>query len=163
MKFGDNPDRPRDPDQFDSDVDAQREFRERFIPSGLANEVFLNIFERLASFEPGEHNLTRRLLDGYRAAIKLVDTNGDGIISAAEGDIDTPNPNCPQGDNACFFLLPQQLRPLRGHARDQRRAARAALRAEHARLGDVGQHRHRLPGDFGLRGTRLRRSLIDLF
>ena len=31
----------------------QREFRERFIPSGLANEIFLDAYERLASFEPG--------------------------------------------------------------------------------------------------------------
>ena len=83
---------------------AQREFRERFVPSGIAHEAFLNTFERLASFEPWEHDLTRRLLDGYRAAVALVDTNGDGIISAAEGDIDTPNPNCPQGDNTCIFL-----------------------------------------------------------
>jgi hypothetical protein len=107
VKFGDNPDRPRDPDLFDSDVDAQREFRQRFIPSGIAKEALLNTFERLASFEPWEHDLTRRLLDGYRAAIKFVDTNGDGIISAAEGDIDTPNPKCPQGDNTCIFLLPR--------------------------------------------------------
>jgi hypothetical protein len=104
IEFGDNPDLPRDPDKFDADDDAQREFRERFIPSGIAREVMLNAFERLASFEPGEHNLQRRLLDGYRAAVALVDTNGDGIISAAEGDVDTPNPHCPQGDNTCIFL-----------------------------------------------------------
>src|SRR5713101_6833962 len=116
VAFGDNPDRPRDPDLFDSDVDAQREFRQRFIPSGIAREAFLNAFERLASFEPGEHNLTKRLLDGYRAALAVVDTNGDGIVSAAEGDIDTCNPNCPPGgnpecpegrDNRCIFLLPR--------------------------------------------------------
>jgi hypothetical protein len=107
VKFGDNPDRPRDPDLFDSDVDAQREFRQRFIPSGIAKEALLNTFERLASFEPWEHNLTRRLLDGYRAALKVADTNGDGIISAAEGDIDTPNANCPNGDSACLFILPR--------------------------------------------------------
>jgi hypothetical protein len=109
VAFGDNPDSPRDPDRFDSDVDAQREFRERFAPSGIANEAFLNAFERLASFEPGEHNLERRLLDGYRAAVALVDTNHDGIISASEGDIDTANPNCPQGDNTCIFLLPRSF------------------------------------------------------
>ncbi len=107
VAFGDNPDRPRDPDLFDSDVDAQREFRERFVPSGIANEAFLNTFERLDSFEPGEHNLTKRLLDGYKAAVAIVDTNGDGIVSAAEGDIDTSNPHCPQGDNTCIFLLPR--------------------------------------------------------
>jgi hypothetical protein len=112
VAFGDNPDSPRDPDRFDSDIDAQREFRERFVPSGIANEAFLNAFERLASFEPGEHDLERRLLDGYRAAVALVDTNHDGIVSAAEGDIDTLNPNCPPNadgvqDNTCIFLLPR--------------------------------------------------------
>jgi hypothetical protein len=116
VAFGDNPDRPRDPDLFDSEVDAQREFRERFVPSGIANEAFLNTFERLASFEPDEHNLTQRLLDGYKAAVATVDTNGDGIVSAAEGDIDTCNPNCPPGgnpdcpegrDNTCIFLVPR--------------------------------------------------------
>ena len=38
--FGDNPNLPRDPDKSDATVDAQREFRQRGIPSGLANEVF---------------------------------------------------------------------------------------------------------------------------
>jgi len=114
VAFGDKPDSPRDPDRFDSDADSQREFRERFVPSGIANEAFLNAFERLASFEPGEHNLERRLLDGYRAAVALVDTNHDGIVSAAEGDIDTENPNCPPNadgvrDNTCIFLLPRSF------------------------------------------------------
>jgi hypothetical protein len=104
VAFGDNPDRPRDPDLFDADEDSQREFRQRFIPSGVAREVFLNAFERVTSFEPNEHNLTQRLLKGYKAAVAAVDTNGDGIVSAAEGDVDTPNPNCPQGDNTCIFL-----------------------------------------------------------
>ena len=105
VAFGDNPDLPRDPDKFDADDDAQREFRERFIPSGVAREVFLNVYERLASFEPWQHDLTRRLVDGYKAAIRVADFNHDGIISAAEGDIDTPNPQC---DNPmaseCLFL-----------------------------------------------------------
>ena len=74
------------------------------MPSGIANEALLNAFERLASFEPGEHNLEKRLLDGYKAAVALVDTNGDGIISAVEGDVDTKNPHCSQGDNTCIFL-----------------------------------------------------------
>ena len=116
VAFGDNPDRPRDPDLFDSEVDAQREFRQRFVPSGIAREAFLNAFERLDSFEHGEHDLTKRLLDGYQAAITIVDTNGDGIVSAAEGDIDTcnsncppsGNPDCPEGrDNTCIFLVPR--------------------------------------------------------
>jgi hypothetical protein len=109
VRFGDNPDRPRDPDLFDADegFDGQREFRERFIPSGIAREALLNAFERLASFEPHEHDLTHRLLDGYKAAVALIDTNRDGIISAAEGDIDTPSKICPQGDLTCAYLLPR--------------------------------------------------------
>jgi hypothetical protein len=39
VKFGDNPDLPRDPDKFDAEVESQREFRERFVPSGIANEA----------------------------------------------------------------------------------------------------------------------------
>jgi hypothetical protein len=104
VMYGDNPDLPRDPDKFEAEVDSQREFRQRFVPSGVANEAMLNAFERLASFEPGEHDLEKRLLDGYKAAVALVDTNGDGIISAVEGDVDTANPHCPQGDNTCIYL-----------------------------------------------------------
>jgi hypothetical protein len=58
---GDNPNLPRDPDKFDGDVDAQREFRERGVPSGLANEIYLDVYERLASFEPQVRNLQQRL------------------------------------------------------------------------------------------------------
>jgi hypothetical protein len=46
--FGDNPNLPRDPDKFDGDVDKQREFRFRNIPSGLANEIYLDVYERWA-------------------------------------------------------------------------------------------------------------------
>ena len=42
LAVGDDPNLPRDPDKFDGDVDAQREFRQRGIPSGLANEVLLD-------------------------------------------------------------------------------------------------------------------------
>jgi hypothetical protein len=86
---GDNPNLPRDPDKFDGDVDTQREFRERGIPSGLANEIYLDVYLRPASFEPGVKNLQRRLFDAYAAEVARVDANNDGIISAPEGDPDT--------------------------------------------------------------------------
>jgi hypothetical protein len=104
IMFGDNPDLPRDADKFDADVDSQREFRQRFVPSGIAHEALLNAYQRLASFEPDVHSIQQRLLDGYKAAVALVDTNGDGIVSAAEGDPDTANSHCPQGDNTCIYL-----------------------------------------------------------
>jgi hypothetical protein len=102
VRFGDNPTLPRDPDKFDGDVDAQREFRYRSIPSGLAHEVYLDVYERLASFEPENLDLERRLFDAYAAEVARVDTDHDGVISAVEGDIDTPSDGFP--DNARLFL-----------------------------------------------------------
>ena len=87
--YGDSPNLPRDPDKFDGSVDAQRETRQRGVPSGLANEIYLDVYERLASFEPNVKNLKRRFDDAYAAEVARVDSNGDGIISAAEGDADT--------------------------------------------------------------------------
>jgi hypothetical protein len=104
VAVGDNPNLPRDPDKFDGDVDAQREFRQRGIPSGLAKEVYLDVYERPASFEPGEPNLENRLFDAYAAEVARVDTNHDGIISAPEGDIDTPSDGF--ADNTRLFLPP---------------------------------------------------------
>src|SRR6266566_4836842 len=97
IRYGDNPNNqgviqasgPRDPDKFDADDDSQREFRQRFIPSGLANEIFLDVYERLASFEPDVRDFSKRLFDAYAAEVARVDQNGDGVISAAEGDVDT--------------------------------------------------------------------------
>src|SRR5258708_31310593 len=68
VQFGDNPNRPRDPDLFDATIESQREFRQRFIPSGLAREVFLNAFERLGSFRPAVSNLEQQLVAGYLEA-----------------------------------------------------------------------------------------------
>jgi hypothetical protein len=80
---------PRDPDKFDADIDSQREFRQRFIPSGLAREIFLDVYERVSSFDPGISDFKQRLFDAYAIEVARVDTNGDGVISAAEGDVDT--------------------------------------------------------------------------
>jgi hypothetical protein len=101
---GDNPDLPRDPDKFDGDIDSQREARQRGIPSGLANEVFLDVYERRASFEPNENNLQRRLFDAYAKEVARVDQNHDGIISAVEGDIDTASDGFPKNER--LFLPP---------------------------------------------------------
>lgn len=100
--YGDNPNRPRDPDLFDADIDAQREFRQRFIPSGLANEILLDVYVRRASFMPHEHNLTKRLYHAYADEVRRIDANLDGVISAAEGDIDTASDGFT--DNSRLFL-----------------------------------------------------------
>ncbi len=107
--FGDDPNTvapqggagPRDPDRFDGDADAQRESRMRFIPSGLANEIDLDVYQRLASFEPGV-KLPQRLYDAYAAEIARVDPAGKGVISAVMGDVDTATDG--YADNARLFL-----------------------------------------------------------
>jgi len=102
--LGDNPNLPRDPDKFDGDVDAQREFRFRNIPSGLANEIYLDVYVRRASFEKNTGDLHERPFRAYAAEVARVDTNGDGVISAVEGDIDTPSDGF--ADNSRLFLPP---------------------------------------------------------
>jgi len=115
VHYGDNPNTagviqasgPRDPDKFDADDDKQREFRQRFIPSGLANEIFLDVYERLTSFEMDEHDFNRRLFDAYAYEVSLVDTNSDGVVSAAEGDVDTPSDGF--ADNSRLFIPATQF------------------------------------------------------
>jgi hypothetical protein len=107
--FGDDPNRvgprgaagPRDPDRFDGDTDAQREDRMRFIPSGLANEIYLDTYERLASFEPGVP-FPQRMFDAYAAEVGRVDPAGHGVISAVMGDVDTATDGF--ADNTRLFL-----------------------------------------------------------
>ena len=98
---------PRDPDKFDAEDDRQREFRQRFIPSGLANEIFLDVYERLASFEPRVTNFNKRLFDAYALEVARVDQNGDGVISAAEGDVDTASDGFE--DNSRLFIPATQF------------------------------------------------------
>jgi hypothetical protein len=103
---GDNPNLPRDPDKFDSDngFEDQREFRERGVPSGLAHEIFLDVYMRPASFMPQNTNLESRLFQAYKAEVARVDPNGDGIITATVGDIDTATDGF--ADNTRLYLPP---------------------------------------------------------
>src|SRR5207253_1369318 len=115
IRYGDNPNNkgvlqasgPRDPDKFDADDDAQREFRQRFIPSGLANEIFLDVYERLRSFDQGIGDFNTRLFDAYAAEVARVDTNDDGVVSAAEGDVDTASDGF--ADNSRLFIPATQF------------------------------------------------------
>jgi len=113
--YGDNPNNkgvvqgtgPRDPDRFDAADESQREFRQRFIPSGLANEIFLDVYERLASFDPSVTDFKQRLFDAYAAEVARVDSNGDGVVSAAEGDVDTSSDGF--ADNTRLFIPATQF------------------------------------------------------
>ena len=95
----DDPIHPRDPDRLldtslaDLDCpsvpnDDHKETRLRFIPSGLANEILLDVFVRLASFEPGVTDFAHRVADAQTAEIARVDSNHDGTVDAVEADIE---------------------------------------------------------------------------
>ncbi len=87
LVYGDNPDNPRDPDRTEAENPARLEARNRFIPSGLTEEILLNVFVRVTSFEPNVTDVGQRLLDSYAKEVARVDMNGDGVVSFYEADI----------------------------------------------------------------------------
>jgi hypothetical protein len=66
------------------------------------NEIFLDVYERLASFDRGVNDFTKRLFDAYAAEVARVDQDGDGVISAVEGDVDSASDRF--ADNARLLL-----------------------------------------------------------
>jgi hypothetical protein len=97
VEVGDNPDNPRDPDRgqasslTDDDRpqppnDEHKEARTRFVPSGLGNEILLDVYVRRASYEPGVTDLRQRIFDAYRDEVARIDEDGDGIVSFEEAD-----------------------------------------------------------------------------
>ncbi len=95
--YGDNPDDPRDPDRAPEnsleDLDCPEapnadhlETRNRFIPSGLANEILLDAYVRLVSFEHGMTDVNQRIFDAYAAEVARIDENGDGVLAFEEAD-----------------------------------------------------------------------------
>jgi len=106
--YGDNPDDPRDPDRGLIDEEpgnpAHLEFRNRFIPSGLDQEVLFNAFVRVASFRPDVTDVGQRLFLSYAQEIARVDQNGDGVISFVEADVDGTSDGLP---NTRLYLSPR--------------------------------------------------------
>jgi hypothetical protein len=99
VTHGDDPNNPRDPDRIadtsltDADRpmennDDHKETRLRFIPSGLANEVLLDVYVRTSSFESGVTALDQRLFDAYAAEVARIDEDGDGVLAAVEVDLE---------------------------------------------------------------------------
>jgi hypothetical protein len=87
LVYGDNPNDPRDPDRSEATNPAQIEFRNRFIPSALDQEVLLSAFLRPKSFRPDLTDGGQRLLAAFASEVSKVDQNGDGVISHVEADI----------------------------------------------------------------------------
>jgi hypothetical protein len=103
---GDDPNNPRDPDRFEPVGSGQTETRNRFIPSGLAAEIFRNVFARPASFLPGITDIRERLLRAYAIEVARVDQNGDGAISFAEADVEGFSDGSP---NTRLYLSPRSF------------------------------------------------------
>jgi hypothetical protein len=100
---GDDPNNPRDPDRFEPVSSGQTETRNRFIPSGLAAEIFRNVFARPVSFLPGVTDVGERLLRAYAIEVARVDQNGDGALSFAEADVEGVSDGLP---NTRLYLSP---------------------------------------------------------
>ncbi len=111
VAFGDDPQNPRDPDRADeaSPDDVNRpekgnsehlERRNRFVPTGLANEIYLDVFLRTASFEPGV-GMPQRLFDAYAKEVAKLDENADGVVSFEEADLEDESDGQP---NTRLFL-----------------------------------------------------------
>jgi len=103
LVYGDNPDDPRDPDRAEATDPAQREFRNRFIPSALDQEVLYNVFVRVRSFRPEITDVAQRFFLSYAQEIARVDQNGDGVISFEEADVNGTSDGLP---NTRLYLPP---------------------------------------------------------
>lgn len=96
----DNPNDPRDPEN-------QAETRNRFIPSGLANEILLDVYARPMSFDSNVSaqtpaGLQQRILDAYGTEVSRVDgPDHDGNVSFAEADVNGTSDGQP---NARLYL-----------------------------------------------------------
>ena len=108
LVYGDNPDDPRDADRgllADSAPNpAHLEFRNRFIPSGLDQEILFNAFVRVKSFRPEVTDVGQRLFLSYAQEVARVDRDGDGVISFVEADVDGFSDGLP---NTRLYLSPR--------------------------------------------------------
>ena len=103
--LGDNPNNPRDPDRTEAEPGSdQRETRLRFIPSGLTEEVLLNVFLRVKSFRPDITDTGERLLVSYAHEVARIDTDDDGVVSFAEADVNGASDGLP---NTRLYLPPR--------------------------------------------------------
>ena len=103
---GDDPNNPRDPDRFEPVSSGRTETRNRFIPSGLAAEIFRDVFARPVSFLPGVTNISERLQRAYAIEVARVDQNADGAIAFAEADVDGLSDGLP---NRRLYLSPRSF------------------------------------------------------
>ncbi len=104
VRYGDDPNNPRDPDRTEASTPAQREFRLRIVPSAVDREILYNVFLRSKSFHPAVTDIPERFFLSYAAEVAKVDQNGDGVISFEEADINGVSDGLP---NTRLYLPPK--------------------------------------------------------
>jgi hypothetical protein len=136
--YGDNPNNPRDPDRGKTseltDADCPQppnedhaEERLRFIPSNLANEILLDVYVRVKSFEASTTSIRQRLFDAYAAEVARVDSNGDGVLSFEEADVEGMSDGLPNSRLYLGATKFQRFAVTRSSTTDcSRRASRRA-------------------------------------
>lgn len=80
---------PRDPDRTPDRCggDARAgETRLRRLPSGVAREILIDAYMRLASFLPHEKDTAKRLARAYETEVAKLDRNRDGVLQFSEID-----------------------------------------------------------------------------
>jgi hypothetical protein len=93
--------KPTDPPNNPRNTESTAETRNRFIPSGLANEVLLDVYARPVSFEPNVSaqtvdGLQKRILDAYGVEVSRVDgSDHDGNVSFNEADVNGTSDGLP--------------------------------------------------------------------
>jgi hypothetical protein len=127
VAFGDNPLRPRDPDRTPAtcgeeggevtqgtadaggggeEESTEEETRLRFLPSGLAREILLDVYARISSFESNITDPAQRYVDAYAFEVAKLDQNHDGILQFKEVDIEGTSLGQP---NTRLYIAPNQF------------------------------------------------------
>jgi hypothetical protein len=106
IAFGDDPRNPRNPDRTPEtcgDGSGQSEQRLRFLPSGLAREIMLDVYARPASFLPDIKDVKARGAAAFAFEVAKLDANRDGVIQFEEVDIEESSLGLP---NTRLYLAP---------------------------------------------------------
>jgi hypothetical protein len=85
---------------------TEEETRLRFLPSGLAREILLDVYARISSFESNIPDPAQRYVDAYAFEVAKLDQNHDGILQFKEVDIEGTSLGQP---NTRLFIAPNQF------------------------------------------------------
>jgi hypothetical protein len=78
----------------------------RFIPSGLAREILLDVHARIASFESNITDPAQRYVDAYAFEVAKLDANHDGVLQFKEVSIEDASAGLP---NTRLYIAPNEF------------------------------------------------------